>query len=245
MEDTQGSYLSFAEIVQGRDTTVRVSYDGLIYAVDLIMAVTGKNCNDSNEVLRGLQPSVFDKEKLVVRTRSRLLTFDHAIELVMVLPGKKAKGIRSKFAEIIRQYLRGDKTMVKELKCNSDSASLAYVKSPVANHIGTKRGFKEINVGHDMEFVSRSFDLQEEALEMRHCQDISSLKNQNQNLVEMMAENAILSEENDKVEDLIGKLNIQINSVQLDLLGVTEELDNMYESLQILSEPHIKELERK
>ena len=34
--------MSFADIVQGRDATVRVTEDKLIYAVDLVMAVTGE-----------------------------------------------------------------------------------------------------------------------------------------------------------------------------------------------------------
>ena len=34
-------YFSFAEIVQGRDASVRVSHDGLLSAVDLVKVVTG------------------------------------------------------------------------------------------------------------------------------------------------------------------------------------------------------------
>jgi len=33
--------MSFAEIVDGRDAGVRVTSDGLLYAVDLVMAMTG------------------------------------------------------------------------------------------------------------------------------------------------------------------------------------------------------------
>ncbi len=33
--------ISFSEIVQGRDASVRVTVDGLIYAVDLVMVMTG------------------------------------------------------------------------------------------------------------------------------------------------------------------------------------------------------------
>lgn len=35
-------YFSFAEIVQGRDASVRVSDDGLLNAVDLARVVTGE-----------------------------------------------------------------------------------------------------------------------------------------------------------------------------------------------------------
>ena len=33
--------MSFAEVVQGRDATVRVTPDGLLSAVDLVMVMTG------------------------------------------------------------------------------------------------------------------------------------------------------------------------------------------------------------
>lgn len=34
--------MSFAEIVQGRDANVRVTSDGLLYAVDLVVVMTGE-----------------------------------------------------------------------------------------------------------------------------------------------------------------------------------------------------------
>ena len=41
-------------------TLVRVTPDGLIYAVDLVMAITGKNRNDSAQAIRRLSDDVFD-----------------------------------------------------------------------------------------------------------------------------------------------------------------------------------------
>ena len=113
--------ISFAEIVQGRDATVRVTSDGMIYAVDLVMIMTGKNCNDSNECLRELSSSLFNKEKFLIRSRSRLVSFEHALELVMVLPGKVAKETRTKFASIIKRYMAGDGALVDEINANAQS----------------------------------------------------------------------------------------------------------------------------
>ena len=79
--------ISFAKVVPDRDTTVRVTDDNLLVAVDLAMAMTGKNCNHANECLRDLKQSLWDNEKFVIRDRTRLLTFQHAVELVMILPG--------------------------------------------------------------------------------------------------------------------------------------------------------------
>jgi hypothetical protein len=97
--------LSFAKIVQGRDSSVRVTDDGLADLVDLVMVVTAKNCNDSNELLRDLNPSLFDKEKILTRGRRRYVTLRNAIALIMVLPGKIAKDFRNQFAEIIENYI--------------------------------------------------------------------------------------------------------------------------------------------
>lgn len=43
--------MSFADIVQGRDATVRVTEDKLIYAVDLVCVFTGKDNNHASEVI--------------------------------------------------------------------------------------------------------------------------------------------------------------------------------------------------
>lgn len=69
------------------------------------MTFTGKNCNDSNEVLRDLKPSLFDKEKILMRDRRRYVSLRDAIALVMVLPGKIATETRAKFAAIIEKYI--------------------------------------------------------------------------------------------------------------------------------------------
>ena len=98
--------LSFASIVQGRDSTVRVTDDGLGDVVDVVMVVTGKNCNHSNEVLRRMDNALFDNAKCVMREGRRYASLRDIITLIMVLPGKIAKEIRSQFAEIIENYIR-------------------------------------------------------------------------------------------------------------------------------------------
>jgi hypothetical protein len=41
---------SFAEIVRGRDASVRMTDDGYLYAVDLVMVVTGKDRDHAAQV---------------------------------------------------------------------------------------------------------------------------------------------------------------------------------------------------
>jgi hypothetical protein len=49
--------------------------------------------------------------------------FEDALLLVMVLPGKIAKETRAKFADIIRRYLGGDKSLITEIQANAASDS--------------------------------------------------------------------------------------------------------------------------
>ncbi len=102
--------LSFAAIVQGRDSSMRVTDDGLGDVVDAVMVVTGKNCNHANEILRRMDPALFDNAICVIRNGRRYATLRDIITLIMVLPGKMAKELRSQFAEIIENYIRDNMT---------------------------------------------------------------------------------------------------------------------------------------
>lgn len=122
--------LSFAEIVQGRDASVRMTDDNLLVAVDLVMLASGKNKNDAGKDLRDLKDSTFSTAKFTVRTlpgkgnaNIKLVSLHDAIELFMVLPGKLAKETRSKFADVIRRYLGGDKSLITEIEANAASDS--------------------------------------------------------------------------------------------------------------------------
>ena len=98
--------LSFAQLVQGRDASVRVIEDGLADLVDVVMVVTGKDCNHSNACLRSLDNSLFDNQKVVMHNGRKYVTLKDAITLIMVLPGKMAKELRSQFADIIQDYIK-------------------------------------------------------------------------------------------------------------------------------------------
>jgi hypothetical protein len=62
--------------------------------------------------------------------RTKLVTFNDALELIMVLPGKMAKETHTKFAEIIKRYLAGDSSLVKELADNANSIHAVNVALP-------------------------------------------------------------------------------------------------------------------
>ena len=115
--------LSFSEVRQG--ISVPITSDGLISATELTMAITGKNSNNSNQILRDLKPEVFPSQNFIIKSffgkgngRKKLLTLQHAIELVMILPGKTAKSMRREFADIISRYLDGDLSLCIEIDEN-------------------------------------------------------------------------------------------------------------------------------
>ena len=149
------SFISFEEIVNGRNANVRVSADNLILASDLVMVLTGKNCNDSNECLRDLCPLMFNKDKFIIRSRSRWISLRDAIELCLVLPGKTAKKYRKKFADIIARYLDGDITMCHEISKNQKMGKMkSYLQfaekanSEIKNEDATRKCFEMPQVSY-------------------------------------------------------------------------------------------------
>lgn len=159
---------SFEEIVKGRDSSVRITDDGLFYAVDLAMVVTGKNRNDAGQAIRNLKEEIFQSGKFTDRHLSltgghatRLIGFQDAIELIMVLPGKVAREVRANFADIIRRYLAGDGSLVKEIQDNaaSNSPIAQMARASMGNHdldqISKKRQLERDDALFEMEMAER------------------------------------------------------------------------------------------
>jgi hypothetical protein len=119
--------LNLDEIVAGG--SVRVTNDGLLYAVDLVMVISGKNNNDAGKDLRNIAEETFSSAKIAERntggrgnSKTKLISFTDAIELIMILPGRLAKESRLRFADLIRRYVAGDSALVNELAENAASA---------------------------------------------------------------------------------------------------------------------------
>jgi len=155
--------ITFAEIVQGRNASVRITEDGMIYAVDLAMVVTGKDRNNAGRDIRDLKEEIFQSTKIVERSfpgrgngRTKLITFQDAIELVMVLPGKVARETRAQFAGIIQRYMAGDETLIAEIQSNAEStapiAELARVSldEPTEYQLTHKRKLDQIQLEERM-----------------------------------------------------------------------------------------------
>ena len=120
--------ISFADIVKDREATVRITDDKMIYVIDLIMVVTGKNRNEAGMAFRRISDELLSSINLIERktpgkgnANTKLITFQNAIELIMVLPGKIAKETRTKFADIIHRYMAGDGSLAEEIQYNQAS----------------------------------------------------------------------------------------------------------------------------
>ena len=123
--------ISFESLVSG-SAGVRVTDDvpPKIWAVELVMAVTGKNRNAANEVLRDIDTDIFDTAKFVVKILPgngkwpvKLVTFEHALELVMVLPGTAAKAFRVQACDILKRFFAGDQTLHAQIDQNATSTA--------------------------------------------------------------------------------------------------------------------------
>ena len=117
--------IDFSELVPGYTVTIcsPLHFD----AVELNMALCKKSRDVAYKDLRRLGNDDFHSTKLIKlklpgkgNNKTLSVHFSHAVELVMVLPGKASKVFRKKFADIIVRYLDGDITMCAEIKKNRD-----------------------------------------------------------------------------------------------------------------------------
>ena len=83
-QTSNGKVLDLSEIISG--STVRVTSDGMLYAVELVMVITGKNNNDAGKDLRNIPEKIFPSAKIAERKtpgkgngRTKVVTFNDAI----------------------------------------------------------------------------------------------------------------------------------------------------------------------
>ncbi len=104
------------------------------------------------------------------------MTFQDAIELIMVLPGKVAKETRAQFANIIRRYMAGDETLVDEIRSNAEShapvAQLARESlDPQAEYqLGYKRKLEQLEIEERMVEI----ELKRAEVQARHAATLAT-----------------------------------------------------------------------
>jgi hypothetical protein len=251
---SQTRVISFAGIIQGQNSSVRVTNDNLIYAVDLTMAVMNTERDYAGQVLRNLDSDVFNKkwfksQQLSARggSKTKLLTFKDAIQLVMVLPGVTAKEIRSQFAEIIQGYFEGDLGVHNEI--NADSASLSSAlpcQDMEDRHAFRPMKKKKLSSHEEFEnFIKAAFNYQKEAIVLRAKNEAFLIENgddidpnEEADLTEPIArENEELRESNKKWEEHIEELGIELSMSKSKLHKSKIKLLELKNRVRILSNP--------
>ena len=142
--------------------------DGFLHAVPYVAVMSGKSRDDAGKTIRNLDNDIFQSENFTDRQLSKrggyptkLISFHHAIELAMILPGKLAKETRTGFANIIRRYLAGDGSLVKEIQDNAASSSpiaqmaRASMGNPDLDQISKKRQLERDDMLFEMEMAER------------------------------------------------------------------------------------------
>ena len=120
-------FLTFSELVPNGHVTV--TEDDMLYAVELVMVVTSKGRIHANSTLKGVKEEHFCYQKLITKKmpgrgdgRCKLISFENAIELIMVWPGEDAKKYRQKLVDIIKRYLASDRALIGETEANAVSS---------------------------------------------------------------------------------------------------------------------------
>jgi hypothetical protein len=113
----------FIASLQGAN--IRITDDGLISAIDLVMLATGKGRDEAGLALRRLKESQFSSDKFMFRTfpgkgsaKTKVITIQHGIELITVLPGKHIEEKKAMCTKLLSQYLEGDTSMADEIEEN-------------------------------------------------------------------------------------------------------------------------------
>ena len=137
--------ISFNEIKPGATVRILMEEPPLIYAVDIVMVVTGKNNDDANKALRNIPEYLYRQERFAYRNPpsggrpARFVAYEDALELVMALGGKEANIMKTQFAKILTRYFAGDSSMHAELEANSTSTASINVLARASETVGSKR----------------------------------------------------------------------------------------------------------
>jgi hypothetical protein len=139
--------VSFDELKPGAVVRVLLEQPPLIYAVDLVQVVTGKNSEDAAKALRDLPADLYLPEKISCRSirlpsgtkKVKFVTYEDALELVMVLGGKQAKIMKTQFAKTLTRFFAGDSSLAQELQANATSTAPLNALARESETVGCKR----------------------------------------------------------------------------------------------------------
>jgi hypothetical protein len=160
--------------------------DPRVSIMDFVMAVTGKNNNDASEVIRNMQkadqvfylnckkyqfPGARQKEQFV-------LCLSECVELLMMLPGKKAKEFRKDSAGLLTRLFAGDPTLHDVIEKNrlSDGVVNQLARAEVGN-----TGAVEMQSEEETQIAKkiRVAVMMQELDGIEHKRSVAEMENQN------------------------------------------------------------------
>lgn len=168
--------ISFADIINGRESSVRVTPDGFIYAVDLVMVVSWLERNQAGLSLRRIMDKNLLSINLIERntggkgnSRTQLVNLKDALQLIMVLPGEMAKALRVQISEIMTDFFKGDESLVDQIRANAASDSpicqLARADEPALEDPETRR--KRV-MREDLDLINLQEDIKDKRIKNMH-----------------------------------------------------------------------------
>lgn len=121
--------IDLSEVLPGMHVRMTDDMPPLIWAIDLVMAVTGKNNDYAGQQLRNvINSNLFSRDRITEKNmpgrgnaHTKLVTFEDAYILIQVLPGTMAAEARVRLAGLMRRYQAGDLTLVQEILDNAGS----------------------------------------------------------------------------------------------------------------------------
>jgi len=140
------------------------------------MVVTGKNRNDAGQAIRNLDAEIFHSVNFTERQlstrggpKTKLISFKHALELIMVLPGKIAKETRAQFADVIHRYMAGDPSLAAEIEANAESSDPVnqFARATLGEDLESKKRRLELE---DLEIQERRLALEERKRKLRQSE---------------------------------------------------------------------------
>ena len=146
--------IPFDDIING--ATVRftvIDEKQYLCVFDLIMVMCGKHRHYASEIWRNLSKSFKSEAQtfcLEFKFKGRgqqdqpVIQLKGAINLLMWLPGDRAKSFRSKASEILFRYFEGDERLISEIENNKLMGSLAAANVFAASSIASVKRKREV-----------------------------------------------------------------------------------------------------
>jgi len=173
----------------------------------------------------------------------------HALELVMVLPGKVATKTRKKFVNIIERYMTGDPSLIDEIQANAMSSTQVVLRIPGIEFVVQNMPGQKTNREKFLQLIEE-WKQQESILGKRLASDLTACKQariveQSQLVTQPLTRNfeLIINERSANQLMAIGSVKDDVKSVGDDVKSLSENVKSLEKQLEY-KDSQYKELEK-